>query len=66
MSTLYCLEELRGEQRISPPGVTSPPGDKINRWGTTLPLGSNFILPLGAKLRMGLRHLKDLMIPAST
>jgi hypothetical protein len=36
-----CLEEWRGEQRIS------PPGDKIHPWG--------LCLPLGVKLRRGLR-----------
>jgi hypothetical protein len=36
VNTLYCLEEWRGEQRIS------PPGDKIHPWGTTSPLGSKF------------------------
>jgi hypothetical protein len=36
MNTLYCLEEWRGEQRIS------PPGDKIHPLGTTSPLGSKF------------------------
>jgi hypothetical protein len=32
----YCLEDWRGKQRIS------PPGDKINPWETTSPLGSKF------------------------
>jgi hypothetical protein len=36
VNTLYCLQEWRGEQRIL------PPGDKINPWGTTSPLGSKF------------------------
>jgi hypothetical protein len=34
--TLYCLEEWRGEQRIS------PPGDNFTPPGTTSPLGSKF------------------------
>jgi hypothetical protein len=40
VNTLYCLEEWRDEQKIS------PPGDKIHPRGQSL--------PLGAKLRMGL------------
>jgi hypothetical protein len=40
VNTLYCLEEWRDEQRIS------PPGDKIHPRGPTS--------PLGAKLWMGL------------
>jgi hypothetical protein len=36
VNTLYCLEEWRREQRIS------PPGDKIHPWGTNSPLGSKF------------------------
>jgi hypothetical protein len=36
VNTLYCLEEWRGEQRIS------PLGDTIHPWGTTSPLGSKF------------------------
>jgi hypothetical protein len=46
VNTLYCLEEWRGEQRISPPGDNFTPGGLIRRWGQSL--------PLGAKLRMGL------------
>jgi hypothetical protein len=53
VNTLYCLEEWRGEQRISPPednftprGQNSPPGDNIAPGGQSL--------SLGAKLRMGL------------
>jgi hypothetical protein len=42
VNTLYCLEEWRGEQRISPPGDNFTPGDKIHPWGTTLPLGAKF------------------------
>jgi hypothetical protein len=38
--TLYCLEEWRGEQRISPPGYNFT-GDKIHPRGTTSPLGDN-------------------------
>jgi hypothetical protein len=45
VNTLYCLEEWRGKQRISPPGdnftprgQNSPLGDKIHPWGTTSPL----------------------------
>jgi hypothetical protein len=52
--TLYCLEEWRGEQRISPPGdnFTPPqgtkftPGEHFRHWGQSL--------PIGAKLRIGL------------
>jgi hypothetical protein len=36
---IYCLEEWRGGQRISPQGITSPLGDKIDLRGTTSPLG---------------------------
>jgi hypothetical protein len=36
MNTLYCLEEWRGEQRIS------PPGDNLTPMGTTPPLGPIF------------------------
>jgi hypothetical protein len=32
----YCLEELRGEQRIS------PPGDNVIPWGKNSPLGDFF------------------------
>jgi hypothetical protein len=41
MNTLYCFEEWRGEQRISPPGdnFTHAPGDKIHPLGTTSPMG---------------------------
>jgi hypothetical protein len=37
-----CLGEWRGEQRISPQRITSPPGDKNQPWGTTSPLESKF------------------------
>jgi hypothetical protein len=50
LNTLYCLEEWRGKQRIS------PPGDKIHSWRTTSPLGVK-ICPLGMRLRMALRQL---------
>jgi hypothetical protein len=40
VNTLYCLEEWRGEQKISPLGDNFTPGGES--------------LPLGAKLRMGL------------
>jgi hypothetical protein len=43
VKTLYCLEEWKDEQRISHEGITPPPGDKINPWGTTSPLGSKFV-----------------------
>jgi hypothetical protein len=39
VNTLYCLEEWRGEQRISPPGDNFTPRGQIHPWGTTLPLG---------------------------
>jgi hypothetical protein len=42
VNTLYCLEEWRGKYIIKPQGITSPPGDKINPWWTTSPLGSRF------------------------
>jgi hypothetical protein len=50
------VEEWRGEQRIS------PPGDNFTRRGQNSPPWDNFapvgqILPLGAKLRMGLRDV---------
>jgi hypothetical protein len=46
VNTLYCLDEWRGEQRISPPGDNfTPPGDNSA-------LGSKF-----AQLRIGLRPL---------
>jgi hypothetical protein len=32
----------RGDQRISPQGITSPLGDEIHPWGTTSPLESKF------------------------
>jgi hypothetical protein len=38
VNTLYCLEEWRVEQRISPQGIASPPRDKIHPWGTASPL----------------------------
>jgi hypothetical protein len=41
-NTLYCLEECRGEQRISPPGITSPLGDKFTPRGPLRPWGSKF------------------------
>jgi hypothetical protein len=34
MNTLYCLEEWRGEQRISPPGDKFTPRGQIHPWGT--------------------------------
>jgi hypothetical protein len=39
VNTLYCLEEWRGKQRISPQEITSPLGDKIHLRGTTSSLG---------------------------
>jgi hypothetical protein len=54
VNALYCLEEWRGGQRISPPGdnftpsgAKFTPGEQLRSWGR--------ILPLGAKLTMGLR-----------
>jgi hypothetical protein len=35
----YCLEEWRGEQRISPPGDNFTPMGQIHPWRTTSPLG---------------------------
>jgi hypothetical protein len=57
VNTLYCLEEWRGEQ------IISPPGDNFTPRGQNSPLGDNFTpggqsLPLGAKLRMGLRWVR--------
>jgi hypothetical protein len=51
VNTLYCLEEWRGKQRIS------PPGENVTPRGQNSPLGNNFApggksLPLGPKLRM--------------
>jgi hypothetical protein len=57
----YCLEEWRGEQRISPPGATSPlPRGQIHPWGTTSPLGDNFtprgqIHPWGTNSPLGVK-----------
>jgi hypothetical protein len=44
VNNVYFLDEWRGKQKISPPGITSPPapGDKIHPWGTTVPLGSKY------------------------
>jgi hypothetical protein len=60
VNTLYCLEEWRGKQRISPPGdnftprgQNSPLGDKFTPGGQIRPWGQSF--PHGMKLRMGLR-----------
>jgi hypothetical protein len=61
VNTLYCLEEWRSKQRISPLGIFSPPKGQIHPLGTTSPLVDNFApggqlrpwgqsLPLGAKL----------------
>jgi hypothetical protein len=45
----YCLEEWRGEQRISPPrdnftprGAKFTPGWQLRSWGTSHPWGSKF------------------------
>jgi hypothetical protein len=54
VNNFYCLEEWRGEQRISPPadnftpiqGTKFTPGGQLRPWAQSL--------PLGAKLRMGL------------
>jgi hypothetical protein len=54
VNTLYCLEEWRGEQRISPPGDNFTPRGQNSPLGTTSPLGSKFA-PRRVKLRMGLR-----------
>jgi hypothetical protein len=51
VNTHYCLEEWRGEQRISPPGDNFTPGPR----GQLRPRGQS--LPLGA--RMGLWQLKN-------
>jgi hypothetical protein len=42
VNILYCLEEWRGKQRISPPEDNFTPRDKIHPWGTTSPLGAKF------------------------
>jgi hypothetical protein len=42
VNTIYCLEEWRGEQRISPPGDNFTHRDKIHHWGTTSSLGVKF------------------------
>jgi hypothetical protein len=42
VNTLYSLEEWRGEQRISPQGITSPLGDKFTPGGQLRPWGSKF------------------------
>jgi hypothetical protein len=52
VNTIYCLKEWRGEQRISPPGDKFTPGWQIHPWGQSL--------PLGVKLRMGLRTVEIL------
>jgi hypothetical protein len=52
VNTLYCLEEWRGEQRISPPGDNFTPRGQNHPWGTTSPLGVK-VFPR-VKLRMGL------------
>jgi hypothetical protein len=44
-------------ENFTPQGITLLPWDKIHHWGTTSPLGWGQILPLGAKLRMGLTLL---------
>jgi hypothetical protein len=45
VNTLYCFEEWRGKQRISPPGDKFTPGGQLRPWVKSL--------PLGAKLRIG-------------
>jgi hypothetical protein len=47
VNTIFCLEEWRGKQRISPPGDNFTPGGQLRPGGQSL--------PLGAKLIMGLR-----------
>jgi hypothetical protein len=42
VNTLYCLEEWRGKQRISPPGDNFTPRGQTHPWGTTSPLGVKF------------------------
>jgi hypothetical protein len=54
VNTLYCLEEWRDEQRIS------PPGDNFTTRGKSSLLGDNYApggqsLPLVLKLRMVFR-----------
>jgi hypothetical protein len=34
VNILYCLEEWRGEQRISPPGDNFTPGGQLRPWGS--------------------------------
>jgi hypothetical protein len=42
VNTLYCLEEWRGEQRISSPGDNFTPRGKKSPLVTNSPLGSKF------------------------
>jgi hypothetical protein len=62
VNTLYCFEEWRGEQRISPPGYNFTPGGQsallgdnfapggqLRSWGTTSLLGDK-VCPLGRSL----------------
>jgi hypothetical protein len=42
VNTLYCLEEWRGKQRISPPGDNFTPREHFHPWGTKSPLGVKF------------------------
>jgi hypothetical protein len=49
VNTLYCLEEWRGEQRISPPGDNFTHRGQIHPWWTTSPLGDK-VFPKGPSL----------------
>jgi hypothetical protein len=54
VNILYCLEEWRGEQRISPTGDNFTPRRQSSLLEDDFaPRGQSY--PLGAKLRMGLR-----------
>jgi hypothetical protein len=53
VNTLYCLEEYRGEQRISPLGDNFTPRRQSSLLVDTFAPGGQS-LPLGAKLRMSL------------
>jgi hypothetical protein len=63
VNTLYCLEEWRGEQRISPPGDNFNPRGKIHPWGTTSPLGVK-VFPRG-EVKNGPLLIKCRIIPIS-
>jgi hypothetical protein len=43
--TLYCLEKVRGEQRISPPENNFTPKEELHPQGITSPPGKNNFTP---------------------